>query len=60
MPGQDPGGILVTAAIGIVGAAGGGFIGRLLGMYQAGEGAGYVMATLVAVVVLFRQIGIRA
>jgi uncharacterized membrane protein YeaQ/YmgE (transglycosylase-associated protein family) len=60
MPGQDPGGILVTAAIGIVGATVGGFIGRLHGMYQAGEGAGYVMATLGAVVVLFRQIGIRA
>jgi uncharacterized membrane protein YeaQ/YmgE (transglycosylase-associated protein family) len=51
---------LVTAAIGIVGATVGGFIGRLPGMYRAGEGAGYVMATLGAVVVLFRQIGIRA
>jgi uncharacterized membrane protein YeaQ/YmgE (transglycosylase-associated protein family) len=62
MPGRDPGGIVVTAALGIVGALVGGFIGRLLGFYQAGEGAGYVMATLGAVLILFlyRQIATRA
>jgi uncharacterized membrane protein YeaQ/YmgE (transglycosylase-associated protein family) len=32
MPGRDPGGILVTALIGIVGGVLGGFIGTLLGM----------------------------
>ncbi len=62
MPGRDPGGIVVTAALGIVGALVGGFVGRLLGFYQAGEGAGYLMATLGAVLILFlyRQIEIRA
>jgi uncharacterized membrane protein YeaQ/YmgE (transglycosylase-associated protein family) len=62
MPGRDPGGIVVTAALGIVGALVGGFIGRLLGLYQPGEGAGYVMATLGAVLILFlyRQIATRA
>jgi uncharacterized membrane protein YeaQ/YmgE (transglycosylase-associated protein family) len=31
MPGDDPGGILVTTLIGIVGAILGGFVGRALG-----------------------------
>jgi uncharacterized membrane protein YeaQ/YmgE (transglycosylase-associated protein family) len=53
MPGRDPGGIVVTSALGIVGAILGGFAGRLLGMYQYGESAGYIMATLGAIVLLF-------
>lgn len=53
MPGRDPGGIVVTAALGIVGAILGGFAGRLMGMYQYGESAGYIMATLGAIVLLF-------
>jgi len=61
-PGHDPGGIVMTTALGIVGAILGGFIGRLLGLYQAGEGAGYIMATLGAVLILFvyRQVSVRA
>ena len=62
MPGHDPGGIIVTIALGIVGAMVGGFLGRALGLYQAGEGAGYIMATLGAVLILFlyRQMAVRA
>ncbi len=62
MPGTDPGGIFVTMALGIVGAIVGGFVGGLLGMYQSGEPAGYIMATLGAVLVLFvyRQLAVRA
>ena len=52
MPGRDPGGIIVTMVLGIVGALLGGFIGRALGMYAANEGAGFIMALLGAVVVL--------
>ena len=61
MPGHDPGGIVMTTALGIVGAILGGFIGRLLGLYQAGQGAGYIMATLGAVLILFvyRQMSVR-
>jgi uncharacterized membrane protein YeaQ/YmgE (transglycosylase-associated protein family) len=61
MPGHDPGGIVMTTALGIVGAILGGFIGRLLGLYQAGQGAGYIMATLGAVLILFiyRQVSVR-
>jgi uncharacterized membrane protein YeaQ/YmgE (transglycosylase-associated protein family) len=62
MPGHDPGGIVMTTALGIVGAILGGFVGRLLGFYQAGEGAGYIMATLGAVLILFvyRRMAVRA
>jgi len=53
MPGRDPGGIVVTTLLGMVGAVLGGFIGRLLGLYQYGQSAGYIMATLGAIVILF-------
>ena len=52
MPGKDPGGIVVTMLLGIVGAVVGGFIGRALGMYEPGQPAGWVMATIGAVVLL--------
>lgn len=51
MPGKDPGGILVTAIIGMVGALIGTFIGRLLwggGHYSAG----WIMSILGAILVL--------
>jgi len=52
MPGHDPGGIIVTMILGIVGAVVGGFIGRTLGMYQNGQAAGFWMSLLGAIVVL--------
>jgi uncharacterized membrane protein YeaQ/YmgE (transglycosylase-associated protein family) len=53
MPGRDPGGLAITIVLGIVGALVGGFIGRLLGLYQRGESAGFIMATIGAIVILF-------
>ena len=53
MPGKDPGGIIVTMLLGIAGAVVGGFVGRLLGWYGPGEPAGFVMALLGAVLLLF-------
>jgi len=52
MPGKDPGGFIVTMALGVVGALLGGFIGRSLGMYGPNQGAGLFMSILGAVVVL--------
>jgi len=52
MPGRDPGGIIVTMVLGIVGALLGGFIGRALGMYGTNESAGFIMALIGSVVVL--------
>ena len=53
MPGRDPGGIIVTMLLGIVGALFGGFIGRSLGMYGANQGAGFLMSIVGAIFVLF-------
>jgi uncharacterized membrane protein YeaQ/YmgE (transglycosylase-associated protein family) len=52
MPGRDPGGCLITILLGVAGALVGGFLGRFLGLYGPGEPAGFVMATLGAVVLL--------
>ena len=62
MPGRDPGGFVTTTLLGIVGALVGGFAGRLLGLYHQGESAGYIMATLGAVLILFvyRRMAVRA
>ena len=53
MPGRDPGGIIVTILLGIAGAVLGGFIGRAFGFYREGEPAGWVMAFLGSVLLLF-------
>ena len=53
MPGRDPGGFIITTVLGIVGAVIGGFLGRTLGLYGPGEPAGFLMATLGAVLLLF-------
>jgi len=53
MPGRDPGGIIITMLLGIVGAVLGGFLGRSMGLYQEGEAAGFLMSLIGAVVVLF-------
>jgi uncharacterized membrane protein YeaQ/YmgE (transglycosylase-associated protein family) len=52
MPGRDPGGIIVTILLGIAGALLGGFIGQALGLYGPGEGAGFIMAFIGAIVLL--------
>ena len=52
MPGRDPGGFIVTILLGIAGAFVGGFIGRAMGLYGEGEGAGMLMAILGAVILL--------
>jgi uncharacterized membrane protein YeaQ/YmgE (transglycosylase-associated protein family) len=53
MPGRDPGGIIITILIGIAGAVLGGFVGRALGLYAEGEPAGWFMAFLGSVLLLF-------
>jgi len=53
MPGRDPGGMIVTILLGIVGALIGGFIGRLLGWYGESDPVGFIMAVIGAILVLF-------
>jgi uncharacterized membrane protein YeaQ/YmgE (transglycosylase-associated protein family) len=52
MPGHDPGGILVTMGLGIAGALVAGFVGRLLGLYEPGQSAGFIVSTLGAILLL--------
>ncbi|HEY8537204.1 MAG TPA: GlsB/YeaQ/YmgE family stress response membrane protein [Vicinamibacterales bacterium] len=52
MPGRDPGGIIVTILLGIVGAVLGGYIGRALGLYGPEDAAGFLMSLLGAVILL--------
>ena len=53
MPGRDPGGTIVTILLGIAGAVVAGFVGRSLGWYREGEGAGIIASVLGAMLLLF-------
>jgi uncharacterized membrane protein YeaQ/YmgE (transglycosylase-associated protein family) len=52
MPGRDPGGFVLTAIIGIVGALLGGYLGRAIGWYREGDPVGFVVAVLGSIVLL--------
>jgi uncharacterized membrane protein YeaQ/YmgE (transglycosylase-associated protein family) len=53
MPGRDPGGIIVTALIGIAGSFIAGFIGRSVGWYHRGvSGPGIIASILGAMLLL--------
>ena len=52
MPGRDPGGFIVTALLGIVGAVVATWIGQAMGIYAAGQTAGFIGAVIGAIIVL--------
>jgi len=52
MPGRDPGGFIVTALLGIVGAVVATWIGQAMGIYAAGQSAGFIGAVIGAIIVL--------
>jgi uncharacterized membrane protein YeaQ/YmgE (transglycosylase-associated protein family) len=52
MPGKDPGGMIVTMLLGIAGAFVAGFLGRLMGWYAEGSGAGFIMSVVGAMLIL--------
>jgi len=52
MPGKDPGGIWITMIIGIAGSILATYLGQAIGWYQAGQGAGFIMSVVGAVVLL--------
>jgi uncharacterized membrane protein YeaQ/YmgE (transglycosylase-associated protein family) len=53
MPGQQHMGLILTMLLGLVGAWLGGLIGRATGMYKEGHPAGWFMALVGALIVLF-------
>lgn len=53
MPGADPGGFFVTALLGMAGALVATFVGRFIGLYGPGQGAGFLASIVGAILVLF-------
>jgi uncharacterized membrane protein YeaQ/YmgE (transglycosylase-associated protein family) len=53
MPGSDSGGFFVTALLGMGGALVATLLGRLIGLYGPGQGAGFIASIVGAIVVLF-------
>jgi uncharacterized membrane protein YeaQ/YmgE (transglycosylase-associated protein family) len=53
MPGPDPGGFFLTAVLGMGGALVATLLGRFLGLYGPGQGAGFVASVIGAILVLF-------
>jgi uncharacterized membrane protein YeaQ/YmgE (transglycosylase-associated protein family) len=49
---NEPSGFILTTILGIVGAFVATYLGQALGWYQAGQGAGFIGATIGAVIVL--------
>jgi uncharacterized membrane protein YeaQ/YmgE (transglycosylase-associated protein family) len=53
MPGKDPGGIIVTALLGIAGSITAGYLGSALGLYHAGDvGPGLIASVIGAMILL--------
>ena len=52
MPGNDPGGIIVTTLLGVAGSVLAGFLGRAAGWYQPGQAAGFIASFFGAIVIL--------
>ena len=52
MPGRDPGGIIITIALGVAGSLLAGLIGREMHWYGATQGAGFIASILGALVLL--------
>lgn len=52
MPGRDPGGIFITMALGVAGSLIAGLLGRALGLYGEGQGAGFFMSLIGALILL--------
>lgn len=53
LPGTQSLGIILTAVLGIAGSYAAGFLGQALGLYQAGQGAGFIGSVIGAVLLLF-------
>jgi uncharacterized membrane protein YeaQ/YmgE (transglycosylase-associated protein family) len=52
MPGRDPGGFVITILLGTAGALVATYLGQAMGLYAAGETAGFVGAVIGALILL--------
>ena len=53
MPGKDPAGFFITAGIGIAGSLLATYGGQAMGLYSAGQAAGFIGSVIGAIVLLF-------
>ena len=51
-PGRDPGGFILTTLIGIAGSLLATFLGQAMGLYAAGQSAGFIGAVIGAIILL--------
>lgn len=49
VPGREPGGLSTSLLLGVGGSLLGGFAGQVVGLYPAGQPAGFLMSLLVAI-----------
>ena len=52
MPGRDPGGIIVTALLGIAGSFVAGFLGRAIGLYRDPASGPGIIASIIGAMIL--------
>ena len=52
-PGKDPAGFFITAGIGIAGSLLATYGGQAMGLYSAGQAAGFIGSVIGAIVLLF-------
>ncbi len=52
MPGKDPGGIIVTALLGIAGSFVAGFLGRAVGLYRDPASGPGIIASIIGAMIL--------
>lgn len=52
MPGKDPGGFIITILLGIAGALVATWLGQAVGLYEAGQEAGFIGAVIGAMIIL--------
>ncbi len=53
MPGEQKLGLILTTGLGIAGSLVAGYLGQALGLYQAGQGAGFIGSIVGALILLF-------
>ncbi len=53
MPGEQKMGFILTTVLGIVGSVVAGYLGQAIGLYQAGQGAGFIGSIVGALILLF-------
>ncbi len=53
MPGEQKLGFILTTVLGIAGSVIAGYLGQAIGLYQAGQGAGFIGSIVGALILLF-------